>query len=176
MQLPVNEMPTTPVTHGTQISHFPVMDPDRFANDPFLGRRHNPPTFFQMLASLTDSPATSSDRPLNTSPSTSVSVDSTMDGRDTPAQSGVLSASVAPMACDQPVVIRRRRVQHCKCHSFQTVVVLTTLFPAHLTEANMSALAPPDPTSLIQPLDREGLVAQHQVVPVGPVVGIMTHW
>ena len=143
MQLPDEKPPTTPVANGAQIYSFPEFERSLFADNPFLGRAHNPPTFFQMLASLSTSPARHFDRQVDTSPSASLSVESTMDGRNTlvpssavrvesttdgcdtlvPPSAAGLSAPVpaegATGAPDPPVITRRRGLRRRKCHLSQ---------------------------------------------------------
>ena len=122
MQLPDEKKPTSPVTNGTPPFSFPEYDPSSFGDNPFLSRTRHPPTFFQMLASLSDSPAAHPDCRVDTFSTASVSVDSTMDGRDTPVLSSVallapVSAEVTTGASDRPIVVRRRGLQRRKLFS-----------------------------------------------------------
>jgi len=73
MQLTDEKTPRAPVADGAQVPCFPDYDPQLFAGNSFLSRVQNPPTFFQMLASLSDSPALHPGHHADTPATTSVS-------------------------------------------------------------------------------------------------------
>ena len=169
MQLPDEKNLTSPVTNGAALPNFPQFDRSLFADNPFLSRSENPPTFFQMLALLSDSPVHRPDRQVDVLAAATISIDSTMDGRDAPIPSSAavllapVTAEVATGATER-LITRRCRPQRCKFRfSVHQIAMINNLFPANLTDNTSPDIAPPNPTA--QFLIREGFMAQLQVVP-----------
>jgi len=134
-----------------------------------LGRTRYRPTFLQMLDNLSDSPARRA-RDAATAISDSLSapghgaassapvlVDATMDG------------------CNPPVV--KHHLTRCE------FILILFYFCANLHDTpvypsgpNTSSVRPPLPADLVEPMAPPGMVAEYQVTPVGPIVGIFVHW
>ena len=131
MQLTDKKTPRAPVADGAQVPCFPDYDPQLFAGNSFLSRVQNPPTFSQMLASLSDLPACHPGCRIDTLATASVSIESTMDGCDTPVITSAVELSVSapanggPITLGLPVITRRRGLQYRKCHfSLQNIPLI----------------------------------------------------